>query len=48
MNSRLGVESWLPLAILQCARRFGFEKSDNTATASIVLRWKAATSAPAP
>jgi putative salt-induced outer membrane protein YdiY len=27
---------------------FGFEKSDNTATASIVVRWKAATAAPAP
>lgn len=27
---------------------FGFVKSDNTATASVVLRWKAATPAPAP
>jgi putative salt-induced outer membrane protein YdiY len=26
----------------------GFKKSDNTTTASVVVRWKAATAAPAP
>lgn len=47
MNSRLALKVGY-LWRYSNVPAFGFEKSDNTATASIVLRWKAATLAPAP
>jgi putative salt-induced outer membrane protein YdiY len=47
MNSRLALKVGY-LWRYSNVPTFGFEKSDNTATASIVLRWKAATAAPAP
>jgi putative salt-induced outer membrane protein YdiY len=47
MNSRLALKVGY-LWRFSNVPAFGFEKTDNTATASIVLRWKAATLAPAP
>lgn len=47
MNSRLALKVGY-LWRFSNAPAFGFVKSDNTATASVVVRWKAATPAPAP
>jgi hypothetical protein len=47
MNSRLALKIGY-LWRYSNVPAFGFVKSDNTATASIVVRWKAATPAPAP